>query len=353
MKREFNEEQRADLKNKAKLGIEQAEYFSNLFRGWMNQHESAINYAMTKYAAPYVANYAESYCKDLADVLSKGMDDIDAIFTAAEQVENEYAEKFANIAFEMDLYAQRINALRDVLRPAGPVKSSVFEWLDFEEKLNAAVYKLNEQEAVILAKYYLEGGKWQGYIEEQMGKDPKDITAAQYLAMIGIFDRLTIEDKAKFIEMSYRQVSVYPEGGEQPEHRDISHNIYFELSPVFATMAIISQQKARELDLSGDNMEKFDHYSHKTLFSNQILINVLLYASEMHFGPSDQQQRIEVNISKFEGFSGYAADLDHTLSIKGYRASDGVTYEPESRITYTQITSLPFRAFPGTSCPLM
>jgi hypothetical protein len=66
-----------------------------------------------------------------------------------EQVENDYAAKFGNVAFEIGLYADRINALRDVLRPFGPV-ANVFAAPDFEERLNAAVAKINEQDAVRL-----------------------------------------------------------------------------------------------------------------------------------------------------------------------------------------------------------
>jgi hypothetical protein len=136
-KREFNENQRDELIKNADKGKEQAEHFYRQINDWANKYK--------KYDSANLASNAKSYFEGLDKALDKSKEDINKIYTAVEQVEKDYAEKFSNVAFEMGLYADRINALRDVLRPVGPV-ANVFAAPDFADRLNAAKQQILEKE---------------------------------------------------------------------------------------------------------------------------------------------------------------------------------------------------------------
>jgi hypothetical protein len=94
----------------------------------------------------------------------------------------------------MGLYADRINALRDVLRPVGPV-ANVFAAPGFADRLNAAVAKINEQEVATLYERYFKDGKW----EELIGKPADEISANEYKTLALIYLNLSDAEASRFI----------------------------------------------------------------------------------------------------------------------------------------------------------
>jgi hypothetical protein len=150
-KRDFNENQRYDLRLYAGQAQDQAENFYGDISGWASKYK--------KYDSAGLAGKAKSYFEGLDSALEKGKDDIDKMFTAAEEVENEYAEKFEGVAFEMGLYADRINALLSVLQPVVPLASNTnpFAAPDFEQRLEKAkqgmVFSAAEQLMFLLESY--------------------------------------------------------------------------------------------------------------------------------------------------------------------------------------------------------
>jgi hypothetical protein len=156
---------RAELITNADKGKDQGEYFYGQIDGWLRKYK--------KYASSGLANNAKKYYEGLDETLEKSKQDINKIFTAAEEAENEYAKKLEAIAFEVGLYAERVKALRDVLRPPGPAASGLnpFEAPDFEKRLEAAKQKIveNEIQEIIanpdmLESLNLENRDVQGYI---------------------------------------------------------------------------------------------------------------------------------------------------------------------------------------------
>jgi len=370
MKREFNENQRADLKYRADKGIDEAEYFFALFHGWIRNHEKALSYAFGKYTIEYFDEYAKSYFiglpnnsasyKGLAGVLDDSKNDIYSIFEAAQQVENEYAKKFGDIAFEMNLYADRINALCGVLKNPGGAVTSAFDLpvIDFQSKLNAAIYAQNEQEAAKLAAFYLEDGKWKGYIEAQMNKDQKDISYAEYLGMILIFEGLkSIKDKEKFIETAYRALPAYssldgtypPAGGLTGDRiaGETQYRTYYELNPVFAVMAEISKQKMNEIGVSNDDLKDLNSDFHNKLFSSQLLTGIANYGGTLFFNPytSNTSGEFKVEIKAYEGSDrAIIWPYDYTVGISGYtNMADILRNNPTDRQKEASFTVFQFR----------
>ena len=331
-KREFNEAQRGDIVLKTDGGIRQAESFNDMIREWTKKYGDLASSGLT--------GSAKNYYESLGETLNRGKNDINKIFDTAEQVENDYAKKFGDIAFEMGLYAERIKALRDVLKTPTGSTINAFNLSDFETRLSEAIYRLNENEANELAKFYIEDGKWKGYIKELVGKEPQDITYAEYLAMILIFEKIELAEKAEFIKMSYREL---PYGSYLPDELDLkvteligfdALNITFyrcyEISPVFATMAVLSQAKVQQMlnDMpdSYNDLKNPDDSIHQHIFNSQLLINILsngeyLFYMPTFYLPYDHSEpgKFEVKIEPIVGMP-----WDHKVTINGYTNGDGI-----------------------------
>ena len=197
-KREFNENMRQELISNAEKGIDQSNYFHGQIDQWVRKYE--------KYAVPGLSRAANDYFGGLNNALEKAKQDINKIFEAAEQVENDYAKKFGDIAFEMGLYANRINALLSVLQTPGP-QTNAFAAPNFEERLKNAINTALEQEIQILianpdrlehldlanrnVQAYID------YIKDKNGQDIKTISNVERLLLIMCYEYQNPEDKKK------------------------------------------------------------------------------------------------------------------------------------------------------------
>ena len=127
------------LDTTADKGKNQADHFYSRMNGWIDQYKKHASYALP--------SSAKNYFEGLNNALDISKQNLAKIFEAAEEVENDYAEKCGNVAFEMELYTDRINALLSVLH-RGPVLNA-FIAPAFAKRLEAVVAKINEQNTVL------------------------------------------------------------------------------------------------------------------------------------------------------------------------------------------------------------
>jgi hypothetical protein len=215
------------------------------------------------------------------------------------------------------------------------VEGSTLNRDDFVERLNTAVAVLHAQEAVKLAEHYLGSGEWRAYIQEQMSKAPEDVSYAQYLAMIEIFGRLIDKDKAKFIEMAYKQSFGYSDA-ENPKMLDsliatnTQNHAYYELSPVFAEMAKISWQRLGDSNASINYLADTNSEIHEKIYTSRLLTNIALYGQTLFYVPFNKYQNVledkfEVLITEPKGKGMYERLTgDCTFTINGYTTKDGI-----------------------------
>jgi hypothetical protein len=349
-KREFNESQRNELIQNADSGQNQVDYFYGELSNWAATYK--------KYDSAGLAGKAKSYFTGLDSTLEKGKEDINKIFTAAEEVENEYAGKLEDVAFEMGLYADKLNALLSVLQPVAPLASgpNLFAAPDFKRRLAKTVTNIQENEAAQLAEHYLKGGKWKDYIAAQMERAPQDIAYAEYLAMINIFEQLGIKDKENFIRMSYRELPCYSaadgtypaQGGLAGDQiaNDTQWHTYYELSPVFATMALVAGQRLKDMPTSYDKLQNTTSDIHRQIFSSQLLYNIALYGSALFYNPygSFASDKFEVQLSKVKDTARTTArPYDYTFSVSGYTTLADVLNHPTKWLAEFSFTTCQFR----------
>jgi hypothetical protein len=149
-KREFNDNMRERFIYNADRAQDQGEYFYNLINNWARQYKDL--------ADPELASSAKDYFGSLDEALDRGKQDVNAIFEAAEQVETDYAAKFADVAFEMSMFADRITALAGVLRnPAPELAANPFAAPDFAERLEQAKIDLLKKEQSLYAQAIAAG----------------------------------------------------------------------------------------------------------------------------------------------------------------------------------------------------
>ena len=173
MKREFNENQRYELALYARQGVDEAGYYHEMITDWLRDNQ---------YLAPSnLGSSAKSYYEVVQKTLNKAGEDVNAIYDAAEAVEKEYAAKFEDIAFEMSLFADRITALRDVLRtPSVVMTGNPLTSDDFAARLAVAKTELMCKEVDALYAYYSKDEKWQ----ELIRKPPGELSESEYAVLL-------------------------------------------------------------------------------------------------------------------------------------------------------------------------
>ena len=84
MKREFNENQRYELALYARQGVDEAGYYHEMITDWLRDNQ---------YLAPSnLGGSAKSYYEGVQKTLNKAGEDVNAIYDAAEAVENDYTK---------------------------------------------------------------------------------------------------------------------------------------------------------------------------------------------------------------------------------------------------------------------
>jgi len=318
MKKVFNEDLREDICLNVMRGIEQSDYFNHEFTAWMNRYNNLASYGLRSNANNYFTNLNKTLIATSSSVTQ--------IFCAASEVERNYAKKFEDIAFEMSMYADRIEMLRNFLKPAViNTGLTALNFPDFGDWLNRVIVNQVKKDTELLVKYYTDPpDRWEKYIEVQMKRSPEDITYAEYLTMISIFEGLTNEKREKFIEMAFFLQ-------EQPETFGRKSYDFYELSSVFTALAIIAQQSVPDLTkdmLRYDDQTKNDSPIHNKLFCSLLLLNIALFCQEVHiYIPQDiiDETKIIVEIERCTG-SG-TLSYDHKVTIIGYPSIDSISNE--------------------------
>jgi hypothetical protein len=148
--------------------------------------------------------------------------------------------------------------------------------------------------------------------------------------MIEIFERLTDNDKAKFIEMSYKEMpaysgfDAYPKEGVLVGDRiasDTQYASYFELSPVFITMALVAQQRVNDMRVTYEELldsKKNDSYN-RMIFTSQVMIGITLFGQTLFYNPYTEHpvNGFHVQIDKKPDDSG-TMEWDRIIKIEGY-----------------------------------
>ena len=228
-KREFNIEQKVMFLDSTKKGKEQVAYFYKKVKEWTCQYQ--------KFATSGVASSANSYFGGLDNSLNKGAQNIEKIYTAAEEAELDLAEKFGQINIEISAYSMKIKALLSVLQPVGPV-ANVFNDLGFAERLakaqreriqyeiHAIIYKSDGLENLDLAN--IDAQAYIGFItdkyrgQDMFGHEPK-ISDAERDLLIKCYEYLNPQNAA--IMNSFLQ-DVIEDGNYNFAIQDIKYLIY-------------------------------------------------------------------------------------------------------------------------------
>ena len=161
MKREFNENQRYEISLYARNGRQdELPYYRDMIQTWIKEN--------SKLTATLFSVSVSNYYSKLYQTLEIAEKDINNLYEAAEAVENEYAAKFEEIAFEMKLYASRITSLRNVLTNpvSGQLSGNTFRAADFAERLADAKTQILSEEIerqIALAQSYAGAANSAGY----------------------------------------------------------------------------------------------------------------------------------------------------------------------------------------------
>lgn len=242
-KREFNTEQKDSIYEYAGRGKSQVAHFHKKIREWTNEYGDI--------ASSGLSSSANNYYDKLNEALIKSQNDVNRLYEAAEQVENEYAKKFGDIDFALGLYVDRINALLSVLQTRGQV-ADVFAAEGFGVRLVKAKRELdkilNKEILGLLAslsanpenleKLNLENYDSQAYIDYISAKyrgqdmfdpnDPKRILNIERNLLIMCYEYLHPEN-AKKMDNFLKPISMG--GDHEKEVLDIKYLAYASLEP--------------------------------------------------------------------------------------------------------------------------
>jgi len=241
---------------------------------------------------------------------------------------------------QQDLTSTECQALKMIYDKLGMVNGDKAKFFEMASGCEGLMALMKEKDIKDLADYYVDSGRWEEYVQDQMLKDPEGISYTEYLVMIGIFENLPPTGKEKFIELAYSLEKKPMDINDLGMYRDPYCN--FTLSPVFDKMSDIYNQITNNLDLTYDELANENSIIHEKIFWNQLLLGISIYGKEiLYYTPDyngdgttyDGTHGIKVTIRHLYDNSIeddnriVVKPWDYTVIINGYTSVEGVIVE--------------------------
>jgi len=152
-----------------------------------------------------------AFHKNIVEKNNHAKTETERIFDGAVETADTYKTKMTDVKTSIDNYRAAIQALSDTIDPSkglftsAYIAGTLYESLSEYELTDTLLREISEE----TYKYYRdqmknEDGSYNfDYIEELMNSDPDEIPDEAYVALIDIFNEMSIEDKERFVSRSY------------------------------------------------------------------------------------------------------------------------------------------------------
>ncbi len=249
------------------------------------------------------------YYKAVFDKNKTTKDQIIKIFENIEKVDRRYSVKIDGQCTELSHCRDYILKLASIMGRSTNVDSANFN-IDIQNTMAPALVAIYT-DRLCSATTDEDGNRIYEYdfekIRDIMQKDSKKVPVEMYTAMINMFTDMPEKDKGQFILNSYFQ---------NMDDSGDSHYSYWDISPVFITMAGLYELEVQNMDLSYENLSNTESDIHKYIANCAILNQVAMQASSLYINDNVLFQHPSKFFSiQVDNISGSFTKWDYKVSF--------------------------------------